>query len=365
MPFYQNPFAEEFRGNLLLGDRSYHLTYPCPPHFGRGKAVLASLSPGKDGIFNLSGSDAVGNSLSGLILHFAVDPTLSKFATIAIDCVGTDTASTMTVPQIVTNMNSDSEFSSWFTAVARSTKDTGGGPPFVIHIKPKIPESNVKFYVDNVGAETVFRFNLKSGIAELPTYFTRHTVEEQLNFEDGTGMLIELSLDITDISIAGSAEITTREDHGLTTGNTVVIAGSNSTPIVDGEHSITVTGTDTFTVGVTTTVSGDRGFVMNEIQKDVIENAFNSQNKNYGFLASEAQQDWELYQGGSGLFEFTHVISGVGAVSTTTIEIVYPAGARVGDLARKIFRELDGSGNTVNVYEIPYTLEEGDISSPP
>ena len=366
MPFFQNPFPDEYRGNLLLSDRSYQMTFVCPPHSGRGRTILRSIDPGKDGVFDLSGTDAKGNSKAELILHYAIDPNLVQFASITIDCVGADTASEMTVPQIVANMNANSNFSSFFTARTMSSNGKqSAGPPFVIHIESTVPGERIKFYVDNTGTETVLKYNLKSGLAELPTYFSRHNISERFNFSDSTSMLVELSLDITNITAAGSAEVTTRSDHGLTTGDTVTIAGSNSTPSLDGSHTVTVTGTDTFTVAVTTSVAGDRGYVMDEIQRVVIEEGVNNQNKLYGFVAEDAKLDWELYSGRSGLFNFTNVISGVGSISTTTVEIVYHAGAKVGDLARKIIKQYDGSSNLVNQFEIPYTLEDGDVLSPP
>ena len=70
------------------------------------------------------------------------------------------------------------------------------------------------------------------------------------------------AVDILTSSIANPTEITTDGDHGLQTGDSVVIAGHTSvTPALDGEYTVTVTGTDTFTVPVNVSADGAGGTV--------------------------------------------------------------------------------------------------------
>lgn len=65
---------------------------------------------------------------------------------------------------------------------------------------------------------------------------------------------------ISAISKANPASITAI-GHGLSTGDVVVISGSDSSPTVDGERVVTVTGPDTFTVPVdVSTTAGTTGF---------------------------------------------------------------------------------------------------------
>lgn len=53
------------------------------------------------------------------------------------------------------------------------------------------------------------------------------------------------------------------EEHGLTTGDTVVIDGTSGyTPDIDGTHIVTVTGANTFTIDVEVTVAGSGGSVV-------------------------------------------------------------------------------------------------------
>ena len=64
---------------------------------------------------------------------------------------------------------------------------------------------------------------------------------------------------ISNASVANPTVITTVGKHGRTTGDKVLISGSNSTPTIDGDRTITVTGESTFTVAVNVTVQGTAG----------------------------------------------------------------------------------------------------------
>ena len=73
---------------------------------------------------------------------------------------------------------------------------------------------------------------------------------------------------ITATSEADPTEITTSAAHGLADGATVVIAGDNSTPSLNGSHVITVTGTDTFTIDIEVTAAGSAGTVTGPAAKN-------------------------------------------------------------------------------------------------
>lgn len=64
---------------------------------------------------------------------------------------------------------------------------------------------------------------------------------------------------ITSIS-AANPTVVTSAGHGLTTGNVITIYDSNSTPIIDGDRTVTVTGANTFTIPVHVTVAGAAGY---------------------------------------------------------------------------------------------------------
>jgi len=68
---------------------------------------------------------------------------------------------------------------------------------------------------------------------------------------------------ITNISAAAAAVVTV-VGHGYIDGQSVVIAGTDSTPVIDGTQKITVIDSDTFSVPVTTTGAGTTGTATNE-----------------------------------------------------------------------------------------------------
>lgn len=62
------------------------------------------------------------------------------------------------------------------------------------------------------------------------------------------------------ISVANPTALTVR-GHGYNTGDMVSISGSNSTPVVDGQQTVTVVDQDTFTVPVNVTIAGTKGWI--------------------------------------------------------------------------------------------------------
>lgn len=67
------------------------------------------------------------------------------------------------------------------------------------------------------------------------------------------------ALTISAISVATAAVVTTSTPHLLSTGDTVTIAGTNSTPVLDGSRVVTVIDATHFSVPVTTTILGTTG----------------------------------------------------------------------------------------------------------
>ncbi len=78
-----------------------------------------------------------------------------------------------------------------------------------------------------------------------------------------TGMLDRngnsLDFTVTSISVAAAAVVVTDRAHGRVTGDKVFFLGTNSTPTIDGEQTVTVLSTTSFSVVVTTTVAGSAG----------------------------------------------------------------------------------------------------------
>ena len=83
-----------------------------------------------------------------------------------------------------------------------------------------------------------------------------------------------------------------------------------------------------------------------------------------GFVPGNMQADWQLLAGrASGLFTFQNLtVDGSDRISQI---IEYPAGAKVGDFARKInYTYTGGNKNPNQVTEIPYVLQSGDLVTP-
>jgi len=79
---------------------------------------------------------------------------------------------------------------------------------------------------------------------------------------------------INAISVAAAAVVTTSAAHGYVTGDTVVISGTNSTPVIDGSRVVTVLSATTFSVPVTTSGSpGSAGSVYNTSQPSIAEDS--------------------------------------------------------------------------------------------
>jgi hypothetical protein len=292
MSFFQNPFCEEFRGNWLLGDRQHVITFACKGNAGRGPEMVCCHNNEKT--YDLSGNDADGTAKKNLIINFAIDSDMFKnWTSLTVDISGATAAAT-TPAEVVAALNDDDSFSSWFTAnLSPWNKEVNYNK---IQITQNQPNSRMKFFIRSGGAETVLQFNAKAGVAELPSYFVRHTVDDtyRWDYTDAQNQLVLL-------------------DPGA-----------------------------------------------NDVDANVITNAKDANGNSLNLDSSTVQADWQLLQGRSGLFKFSKYTV---ADAKITAKIEYPAGAKVGDLAKKT--EYQYTGDLVSeATEIPYTLTSGDLLTP-
>lgn len=351
--FFQNVFSDEYQGYLVLGDRQHSLTFKCLPNIGRGSEYVRTngIAP-----FDLSGNDANGNATDTLLINYAFDPELKFYAQLAIDVTSTAASSSaVTYVEVVEALQDDETFASLFEAGVHLSGTS-------VVIKPRRARTDFRFYISNGQAESVLKFNKFAGISEMPSYFDKHTIANRFNFPKSDKAIVALSHRITN-STAANPTVITSANHGLTSGNTIIIANSNSTPTTDGTRIVTVINENTFSVPVNVTVAGDRGDWYTPVEQEVIENAVDYKGASLGHVAANIQLDWELLAGRSGLFEFTR--TSTAAAASISRSIIYPAGAVVGDLAIKHIKELDGGGVTLREYRVPYTLAAADIISPP
>lgn len=180
MSFFMNPFNADFIAPWVLGDRQYNQDFKCPRNAGRGEewAVSYGTAP-----FNLSGNDSDGNAKNVLNISFAVND-FKNWADLAITISGAS-MSAITAAEAVSSLNSNAVFADFFTASLNQTRTA-------VQIQQKLPCVKMRFYIKKGQAETVMLFNKFIGVAELPTYFARHTVANRFTYTDSQNAIIAL-----------------------------------------------------------------------------------------------------------------------------------------------------------------------------
>lgn len=342
MSFYQNPFDADFQQSWVLGDRQYSINFKCPRNKNGGDLMVAwNLEP-----YDLS-------SATDLTLHYAFDRDFKNWASLTIDVSGA-TASATKASEVMDALNGDPTFADYWTAsldnFSRGTRE----PVMRVVIRSKKPKHAFKFYIDNGGAETKLKFNKYAGVSDMPGYMDRHTIAERFNYDPSDGMLIRLSHPITGNTVANPTVVTS-VSHGLTSGDTIYIVNSNSSPTIDGEQTVTVLDDDTFTVPVNVTTAGTRGEWLSEVEYNVVTD--------YGLDYTAMKEDYEHLAGRSGLFNFQNIT--VDGSDRITQIIEYPAGARAGDFGRKINYTYSGANTKPSqITEIPYQLTSDDLVTP-
>ena len=359
MPFFQNPFEDEFRGSWILDDRALNPTFRCPGNTGRGNDVIYAWNAGT---YDTTGTDDDGVNNNELTVRFAHGPSLRLWASITISL--TDNAA-VTAEQVVTDLNADNTFSSYFIAELVDDHTTPSGPNNHVSIRSTLnTHSMMRFFVTNNGAETILGFNVRAGVSELPTYFDRHTVDQVLNFESGTGMLVPLGHRIESVTSVADGVITSTA-HGLANSQVIVIANSDTDLTLDGvTRTVASATTDTFVVGVnTSTTGGTRGVWMTLVEQDVIEAAVDFRGTALNFVATAVQDDYELISGrGAQMIFLNNTVDGSDRI---TRQIEYSAGSSAGDLARLHTLTYSGADLTPTTHTIePYVLLSGDLITP-
>jgi len=183
MSFFQNPFNFDFRGNWILGDRQQSLVFECPRNNGRSEELVMAFNAAP---YDLSGNDSDGNPCDTLTIKFTIDMEYKTWAEATFD-IGD--SSTTTIDEIVNSLNADSNFANFFVASKEKNQ---------LFIKQKLGTHRFRFFIVNGGAEEKLSFNAKAGVAELPTYFDRHTVGNS-DFLDCNQCLVALNPGVSDI----------------------------------------------------------------------------------------------------------------------------------------------------------------------
>jgi hypothetical protein len=190
MSFFQNPFSEEWRGNLVMGDRQYSLTFSIPANKNKSDYMLAWANEPYD--FTASAT---------FTINYAFDVEFKNYSVLNISVSGAIVAAT-TAAEVVTALNANPTFSELWTASVstnvRSVKPTNytntvqPTRTVLITRNPSRAKQIIRAYISSTGAEQKLRFNRYAAVAELPTYFERHTIANRNAYPDSTGMLIHL-----------------------------------------------------------------------------------------------------------------------------------------------------------------------------
>lgn len=196
MSFFQNPFMSEFRGNWVLGDRHHIPAFVVPGNKGRGEEVVSVWNQSPP--YNLSGNDSDGNSTDTLVVRYALRGE-HNWATLSIDITAGAVSDAAVTPQeIVSALTANTTFAGFFQAIAVPDRfgNTSGPAMYRLSIKQKKPITEFRFYIVNGRAEEVLQFNSRAGVAELPTYFDRHTISNAIarNFADSQGAIVGLDM---------------------------------------------------------------------------------------------------------------------------------------------------------------------------
>lgn len=203
MSYFQNLFNQEFRGTWILGDRQYSINFICPPNKNNFDYQYAFNS----GPWDFSADNT-------LTLNYAWDSDFKNYAQLSINVAGVNPATTSS-QEVVGILNSNTTFSEMYLA---SVKDSS----ILIQSKPGRAKQNIRLWISNSGAEKKMRFNKYAGIAELPTYFEKHTIDNRFQ-TDSIGQLIlldetDLVVDAPIIESAGFVIADMKQDWQLVRG---------------------------------------------------------------------------------------------------------------------------------------------------
>ena len=159
MPFYQNLFDQEFRGNLPLGGQRLDIVYKvlANPNGGDPKLAL-NAEP-----YNFSATTD-----ANLTIRYSLDKDFRYFHTLDISLTSLTKAS-----EVVNELNSDATFATHWEASVHSMPNGK-----TVKVQAKKSRDRIRWYCENVGAEEALGFNANASVEELPSYFDRHIVNK-------------------------------------------------------------------------------------------------------------------------------------------------------------------------------------------
>jgi hypothetical protein len=302
MTYFQNPFSSEFRGNWALGDRQHSLTFVCPGNSGRSEELVSSWNQPTNGTYDLSGSDVDGDSTNILTFRFSINQIWTN---LEVDITDNSNASLNPAP-------TDSAMKPYEIVLILNSN-----PSFSSYFIASLEKFN------STGEHNRIIIRQKFPTSRMKYFVINGRAEEILRFN----------------SRAGVAQLPSYFERSKVWGGDMSFPtdGINSLVLLEPESSV-----DDF----------------------VIDNAVDYKGISLNYDSTSVKEDYELLEGrASGLFTFQKLTVDNNDRVTQIIE--YPAGAKVGDLARKINYTFSGSKtNPDKVTEIPYLLQSSDLVTP-
>jgi hypothetical protein len=151
---------------------------------------------------------------------------------------GAASTSAVTCQEIATALSANTTWAELYEASVISDPKAGNW----LKVRAKRARGLWKTYISNTSAESKLRFNKKAGVAELPSYFSRHTIANIGEYDGSAGMLIELSnpvsgVDVAIVDDAGLDSSTVQSDYELLAGRSGLFNFQKIT--VDGSDRIT------------------------------------------------------------------------------------------------------------------------------
>lgn len=219
MSFFQNPFNQEFIGSMLFDDRQLNPNFKCPANKNTSNYQVAY----NKGPWNLSS----GNNLTINYIKNGEEIINS----LIISLTGSN-INEITTLEVLNSLNSNDNFNMHFEAFIQNDS---------IIIKQKINDQ-FKIWISNTGAEVVMGFNKHAGVAELPSYYKKNSLN--LNLDGELKQLIFLDetdpVDINVIENAGFVAADMKDDWELLNGTvngTFIFKKST----IDGSNRVTST----------------------------------------------------------------------------------------------------------------------------
>lgn len=162
MAFFQNPFEFTFNGSLFGIGPQYTISYDIGANRNKSNYIAA---------YNLEPYDLSGGA--DLIFNVAIDPEMLHFRSFTISLSGLN-INAVTAAEIVTSLNSNSDFSEYFTA--RAIKLNAGDVKSTVLMIAK-NRNFFRCYISNVDACFALAINKHAPVRELPDLFQQYAIQ--------------------------------------------------------------------------------------------------------------------------------------------------------------------------------------------